>query len=271
MREQGRMNYVAITVEYVLAGLLVLLIFGVPFVSDTTALPDADGSWFVIAGLAYMLGTIADRVAESALAPAEAYLKLRQTKLLDFNASIPQADPLPLQHTVVAVRAGGGGILEWHNQLRSRLRLARNLFVYGHWVLIALWVHSIPLANRNPYWLLIFVSLALAFHVTTSICIEIPKTDDFVEQGCSAKQEVIDTLRAAVVRNKNKYILAVSFAGPVVTFGSLALQPWDNWLRGLGYWSIGLVLWFGAGFSWTRLNQTFIQFMQSVEAQPNSG
>jgi hypothetical protein len=262
------MNVIAVTVEYLLAGLLLLWIFYAPLDDDIAKLLELDWMLFVGGGVAYMLGVVADRVAEQVLDPVGTYETLDKARLLKASTPVPDNDPLPLERVAFEVRKLENGLLVWHDQLRGRLRLTRNALVYGHWAIIATWVISIPAGCRVVWPLPIVVSAALGMQVLSARILKIPGTNRFrdaakvFDDGRAGSDETTRTNayreRLRLQRDGHWYVLA---SGPLSSLLVLLLQPWEHAGRGLGFVLLSLGLWAMSRLAWTRIHRTFVGYM----------
>jgi aromatic ring-cleaving dioxygenase len=150
--------------EQVLIGLVVLGVLGLPFapelmsqakVSDiSTILGVAGGA--VILGVAFILGLVFDRVADSLADRLDTHNRLCYTLRQEKPR---QPDPYPEDAYRVAVLKLEKDVVVWMNYHRSRIRVARALMVYGPAVALAAVVGAARIVVpqhvvSSPLWLL---------------------------------------------------------------------------------------------------------------------
>ena len=263
------MSFVAVTVEYLLAGLLVLFAVAWPLTDGDPSLPDKDVFLFVLAGVAYMLGVVADRIAETIVEPAARYANLERAKLLE--GEVPTQDPLPLGRIIRELRAEKEGHrLEWHDQLRGRIRVTRNLLVFGPWCVLALWVHAHP--YLSPWLLPGAMGLTLLIQIAVGMCAQVDRTDDFVKKVHEGETSLAE-LRMRAARRRWTSVGLLGLAPLVAAFGAgwcgVRVLRWesprDAWVSGLGLGLMAIGLWVASGLAWYRVNRTFVGFVRGCD------
>lgn len=137
--------------EHVLAGTLLLLTVGLPFLpvipkdiffkgtdgplANLTTLESILSSAALLA-VAYVVGVIFDRYADSVLEPLERHNRLRfalgrkQAARQWFAHTSHWQDPFPEGNLRTRILAHGGALADWMNHLRTRMRIARTLAIY---------------------------------------------------------------------------------------------------------------------------------------------
>ena len=128
------MNTAQVSVELVLAGILGLCAFVLPFFPGTDISADLlqNEALIGILGLAYLLGVIFDKLADSLLNPREHYLRLKQAaKNLVRIKDLKGSDPFPQDNLEYLLKKEKDGRLDWMNSLKSRIRTSRELTVLG--------------------------------------------------------------------------------------------------------------------------------------------
>lgn len=128
------MNTAQVSIELVLAGFLALCAFVLPFldksVLNTNILQNE--ALIGILGLAYLLGVIFDKLADTLLHPMEHILRLKQAdKFLDENSDFKGKDAFPQNYLEFNLKKEKDGRLDWMNSLKSRIRTSRELAVLG--------------------------------------------------------------------------------------------------------------------------------------------
>ncbi|HQU37125.1 MAG TPA: hypothetical protein PLR65_11125, partial [Anaerolineales bacterium] len=117
-----------------LAGILALCAFVLPFWKGQSINPELFQSEALIGflGLAYLLGVVFDKLADTMLTPAEHFLRIKQgAKFLDDHKTFKGKDPFPQNDLEFSLKKAKDGRLDWMNSLKSRIRTSRELAVLG--------------------------------------------------------------------------------------------------------------------------------------------
>lgn len=139
------MNTAQVSIELVLAGILALCAFVLPFwpgakISQDILQTDA---LIGVLGIAYLLGVIFDKLADTILSPMEDYLRLQQAdKILDEESKSEPKDAFPQNKLEFRLRAANDGRLDWMNSLKSRIRTSREVAVLGLPASVGIAVHQ---------------------------------------------------------------------------------------------------------------------------------
>ncbi|MHC4443980.1 MAG: hypothetical protein ACYTF1_16265 [Planctomycetota bacterium] len=132
------MRTTEIFVEQVLIGLMVLITGALPFVEryqgngKSLTIDILEGTGII--AVAYLLGIIFDRFADTLLSRYEQYHRLKF--VLDDKEELKKKknkrdDPYPEDYLCAKIRGKGNGASEWMEYLRSRIRLSRSLAVFA--------------------------------------------------------------------------------------------------------------------------------------------
>jgi hypothetical protein len=128
------MSTAQVSIELILAGILGLCAFALPFWRGTdisNELLQSDALIGVL-GAAYLLGVVFDKLADTMLEPMENFLRLKQAdKFLDDNPKFERKDAFPQNKLEFMLRKAKDGRLEWMDSLKSRIRTSRELAVLG--------------------------------------------------------------------------------------------------------------------------------------------
>lgn len=128
------MNTAQVSIELILAGILALCAFVLPFWKGQNINPELLQSEALIGflGLAYLLGVVFDKLADTMLTPAEHFLRIKQgAKFLDDHKNFKGKDPFPQNDLEFSLKKAKDGRLEWMDSLKSRIRTSRELAVLG--------------------------------------------------------------------------------------------------------------------------------------------
>src|ERR671911_199723 len=126
-------------VEQTLTGFLVLTAAAAPFLSweNLEKLPDEARGGVDISsaagaiGIAYLLGVIFDRFADTLLERVNRWNRLRfAIELKKDNAALSPGDPFPEDQLQIEVIHQGDEAWEWMDYLRARIRLSRAMTAF---------------------------------------------------------------------------------------------------------------------------------------------
>lgn len=124
------MKTTELVVEQVLTGFLVLVFFALTWTGelDTDQVNVYVGSAAVLA-LAYLVGVLFDRFADTLLSRAEQVGRLDHARQQG-DKSNSSGDPFPEDRLRVLVLKHGGALEEWMSYLRTRIRIIRGVVVF---------------------------------------------------------------------------------------------------------------------------------------------
>src|SRR5262249_6809762 len=130
------MNTAEVAIEHVLAGVLALCAFALPFVSRPQLSGRLSQNAFIVAvlGAAYLFGVVFDRLADTILGPLEHHLRLgiaRQSQKKQTNSENAIEDPCPQDKLEFCLRGHDDARVQWMDSLRGRIRTSRALCVLG--------------------------------------------------------------------------------------------------------------------------------------------
>lgn len=127
------MNTAEVAIEHILAGMLALCAFALPFISRPQVSGRLSQSAFIVAvlGAAYLFGVVFDRLADTILNPMEHYTRLKLASKLKKYQQPPEPDPFPQDLLEFSLRTANGGRVAWMESLRGRIRTCRALCVLG--------------------------------------------------------------------------------------------------------------------------------------------
>ncbi|NNF99821.1 MAG: hypothetical protein HKM93_10620 [Desulfobacteraceae bacterium] len=141
------MRTAEVAIEHVLAGLLALCAFALPFLPFTSlaaGLSDAKGMAAIL-GTAYLFGVVFDKAADTVLAPVEQWLRLQTAdRILKNGTSGLEKDPFPQDALEYCLRSASDGRMDWMESLRSRIRTSRGLGVLGLPACLGIALHLFP-------------------------------------------------------------------------------------------------------------------------------
>lgn len=181
------MNTAQVSIELILAGILALCAFVLPFWKgqgiDPAFLQNEALIGFL--GLAYLLGVVFDKLADAMLTPAEHFLRIKQgAKFLDDHKNFKGKDPFPQNDLEFSLKKAKDGRLDWMNSLKSRIRTSRELAVLGLPATAGLMIYMGGVknceSNQSPcaaWWLYLPVALNLLCFLAT-ILLESRSSDE---------------------------------------------------------------------------------------------
>ena len=142
------MKTAEVAIEYILAGLLALCAFALPFAKllkiDVSLGTDGaldTGAIVGVLGVAYLLGIVFDRAADTLLGPFEVELRIERAAELFGKAKGSGDDPFPVADLLYKLRKEVNGNFEWLQSLRSRIRTTREFAVLGLPAILGIAVH----------------------------------------------------------------------------------------------------------------------------------
>lgn len=128
------MSTAQVSIELVLAGILALCAFILPFLGwqDLTTDLLQSNALIGVLGVAYLFGVVFDKLADTMLTPMEDQLRLKQAaKYLDRKPKFKGKDAFPQNKLEFRLRKAQDGRLQWMESLKSRIRTSRELAVLG--------------------------------------------------------------------------------------------------------------------------------------------
>ncbi len=128
------MSTAQVSIELVLAGILALCAFVLPFFTGVDIGKNLfeDNIWIAVLGLAYLIGVVFDKLADTILSPFEHIQRLRLAdEYLAANPAVKEQDAFPQSAMEAHLRKENDGRLEWMESLKSRVRTSRELAILG--------------------------------------------------------------------------------------------------------------------------------------------
>lgn len=171
------MSTAQVSIELVLAGILALCAFVLPFLGRQDIATELlqSNALIGVLGVAYLFGVVFDKLADTMLTPMENHLRLKQAvKYLQKKPKFKGRDPFPQNKLEFRLRKAQDGRLQWMESLKSRIRTSRELAVLGLPAALGIIVYQSSSqtcgvgSNHpcNPGWLFVFVGLNLLFLVS---------------------------------------------------------------------------------------------------------
>ena len=128
------MSTAQVSIELVLAGILALCAFVLPFLGGQDITTDLlqSNALIGVLGAAYLFGVVFDKLADTLLMPMENHLRLKQAaKYLHKKPKFKGKDAFPQNILEFRLRKAQDGRLQWMESLKSRIRTSRELAVLG--------------------------------------------------------------------------------------------------------------------------------------------
>lgn len=265
------MNTAQVSIELILAGILALCAFVLPFWRGTSIDPQFLQNEALIGflGLAYLLGVVFDKLADTMLTPAEHFLRIKQgAKFLDDHKTFKGKDPFPQNDLEFSLKKAKDGRLEWMNSLKSRIRTSRELAVLGLPAVMGLTIYQ---TTRASWWIFLPVALNLLLFIVT-IALEASTSDE--DSSEKAKQAKLKTSQLSTAREirelqvrqmrRQTHIASIPYylllANSVITTGVIAMFNLNNQiivLLAVGGTIISLL----ALWSCLRITRTYLKFV----------
>lgn len=270
------MKTAEVALEYILAGLLGLCAFALPFARllgiDVSLGANGaldTGAIVGVLGVAYLLGVVFDRAADTLLSPFENELRIRTAvKQLERRGWKVAGDPFPVDRLLYRLREDAGGNYEWLQSLRSRIRTARELAVLGLPAVLGIAVHLLPCrAVSGPstvshsavaFNLILIVAAAAVFQ--TGWC-KAPKTYDLVHEN-SVEEVLSGAKRSRRMRGIFYFLLLYSsFVGIAAVPVDYCVQSKVAFPLSVPVGIVGTSMALLAYMVWWRITKTYMKFV----------
>lgn len=275
------MNTAQVSIELILAGILALCAFVLPFWKGSSINPELLQSEALIGflGLAYLLGVVFDKLADTMLTPAEHFLRIKQgAKFLDDHKNFKGKDPFPQNDLEFSLRKAKDGRLEWMDSLKSRIRTSRELAVLGLPAVMGLTIYAGVTGTCEPnqpacaaWWIYLPVVLNLLLFIVMIWLESRTSDEDLLDR---TKQKKIKTrqlshdreTREVQIKEAKRQALSAStpyfllLANSILTTGIIAIFNLNNQIIVLlavgGTFISLLALW-----SCLRITRTYLKFI----------
>jgi hypothetical protein len=277
------MNTAEVAIEHVLAGILALCAFALPFVSRPQLSGRLSQNAFIVAalGAAYLFGVVFDRLADTILGPMEHWLRLgiaRQAATRkQSNSEGPISDPFPQDQLEFNLRGEEDARVQWMDSLRGRIRTSRALCVLG--TPAALGIAVFLLWNTHEarlHWkphLFVILNLLLVFLAVFGLLL-VHWLSVFAKQNRNKKLEerlnnIIPPRTDELGKCKTRmtpWKHAILFTVPywLMMVNSITVTAWivpGSDLRKIAIW-LGAAAMFGLALAaWSQITSTYMAFI----------
>jgi len=263
-------NTAQVSIELVLAGILALCAFILPFWTGSDISKDLlqSNALIGILGVAYLFGVVFDKLADMILSPFEKFKRLQQADEYLSDHPRYKGDPYPQNVLEFRLRKSKDGRLDWMDSLKSRIRTSRELAVLG--LPAAMGIALYQNLSREcaaaqqvcpARWLYVFIAINLALILIavrrSSGESKIPKTDR-LKTDKKERAEQMNRARKNMSGESMVYILMM--ANSALAIAVAAASPSGGW--GLAIFGLGgvitalLVLW-----TWNIITRTYMKFL----------
>lgn len=281
------MNTAQVSIEHILAGILALCAFVLPFwqggnISQDLLQTDA---FIGVLGIAYLLGVVFDKLADTLLSPMEHYLRLRQAnKILERETDFKPRNAFPQNKLEFKLREANDGRLEWMNSLRSRIRTSREVAVLGlpasMGIVIYGGVTKDCAADGSqaciPQWIYIFVILNLFCFMAAvwrEMKAEDEKTTDLDNRRIRTEDLEHDPTNRRIQMEKARkqmrtdslayFLLILNSAAAIVAVATI--RPANSWIAPFGMG--GLIISLLSLWACLRITRTYMSFVGRASAE----
>ena len=260
------MNTAQVSVELILAGILAICSFVLPF----TAGPDfnraltADNMIFIaVLGVAYLFGVVFDKLADVLLSPFEKYKRLERAD--EYLKKYPKykEDPFPQNELEFRLRKEKDGRLDWMDSLKSRIRTSRELAVFGLPATAGIVVYLRVLAdckaviceNGNQLWFVgINIALMIIAVLTSRRSKGIPDTGSLVQNSTQRTSQMKLAQKKMLIQPWTYYLILLNSLTVIIlntqNITSIAIfGVGGTFITLLGFWS------------WNTITQTYLKFI----------
>jgi hypothetical protein len=288
------MNTAQVSIELVLAGILALCAFVLPFwrgadISQNFLQTDA---LIVVLGGAYLFGVVFDKLADFLLSPFEHYLRLQEANS-NLSKGSTAKDPFPQDRLEFKLREANDGRLEWMNALKSRIRTSRELAVLGLPASLGFVIYEGFSRNCatnggtvcSMPWIYIFVALNIAVFLL-AIWREQATDEQHTAVQANAEQPTPgrrDKIRTQELSHDTKqrrdqmrqsrkqlraeawlyYLMVINSAVAIAVVA--ALDPEQSWILLFG--TGALIFSLLSFWTWHRITRTYIRFVSRARSE----
>jgi hypothetical protein len=257
-------------VEPTLTGFLVLTAAAAPFLSWETLqeLPDEAqggidiGSAAGAIGVAYLLGIIFDRFADTLLARFNRWNRLLfAIELKKANEALSPEDPFPEDRLQIEVIHQGDEAWEWMDYIRARIRISRAMTAFAPALTLSMEL-AIGLRDRPAIIRAVLFSVAAAYvaafivsEILERSSLRLPKTYHLrTDEDCRGARAKTRAAREPL------FWLAVFLL--VVGLGLIPLGAGPNRTAMSAVFATGVVLSAIAAWAWWRTTLTFMEYLR---------
>lgn len=261
------MKTAEVAIEHVLAGVLALCAFVLPLFGGLNINPVLlqSGALIGVLGIAYLLGVVFDKVADTLLSPLEDGLRLDQAnkKKPRFNG-----DAFPQDALEFALRGEKGGRLEWIDSLRSRIRTARGLAVLGLPAALGIAIYLNPpgvddaIARTSLKWPHLAIALNLLL-IVSSVGLshvkgwKMPKTFELPEDDRERKKKMVEARKHMWIRSSLYLLMLFASALSMAIIAASQVNRYEIIAIGI----CGIVASLLALWAWRRITKTYMSFI----------
>lgn len=261
------MNTAQVSVELILAGILALCAFVLPFAAGTDfkqALPADNMILIIILGAAYLVGVVSDKLADVLLGSFEKYKRLQHGD--DYLKKHPKykKDPFPQKELEFRLKKAKDGRLDWMDSLRSRIRTSRELAVYGlpatagfviYLQIMQVCSNTTTCSSHDQYW---FIGINILIIVIT-VFVElrgrnIPATGDLIQDSKLRDRQMKLARKQMLVQSWTYYLL---LANSTIAILVNMQNNIDAAVIGFG----GMVITLLGLWTWNAITETYMKFI----------
>jgi hypothetical protein len=252
-------------VEQTLTGFMILTAAAVPFLDWETLeeLPEVDLSSAAGAiGIAYLLGVIFDRFADTLLERFNRWKRiLFAIELKEENKALSPEDPFPEDQLEIEVIYQGDEAWEWMDYIRSRIRVARAMAAFVPILTVSMEL-TVGLRDRPDMIgaVLAIVVVAYLAAFLAGLILErsswrLPKTYDLhTAEDCRGARD-----RMRVAREPAFWLAVFLFA---LGLGLIPLGNGPARFAMAAVFAAGAVLTAISAWAWGRTTETFLEFLR---------
>lgn len=260
------MNTAQVSVELILAGILAICSFVLPFAAgnDFDQALTADNMIFIAAlGAAYLFGVVFDKLADVLLNPFEKYKRLQRAD--EYLKKYPKYknDPFPQNELEYRLRKEKDGRLDWMDSLKSRIRTSRELAVFGLPATAGIVIYlrtltdckAIICEQNNQHW---FVGVNIILMVIAVLTARrnqgIPNTDDLAQDSTQRASQMTLAQKKMLIQPWTYYLILLNSITAITlntqSNTSIAIFGFGGaFITLLGFWS------------WNTITQTYLKFI----------
>ncbi|MDO8754802.1 MAG: hypothetical protein Q7J80_12970 [Anaerolineales bacterium] len=260
------MNTAQVSIELILAGILALCAFVLPFWTGSDISKDLLQSNALIGflGMAYLFGVVFDKLADMILNPFEKFKRLQQADEYLSDHPRCKGDPYPQNVLEFRLRKSKDGRLDWMDSLKSRIRTSRELAVLGLPATMGITLYQslakdcagAAICPSRGLYMFVVINIVLVFAavLNSKSHSRMPNTNQLKTDKFERARQMIQARRQMYINSSVYYLMMINSA---LAIAFVAVGNWGVAVFGLGGVFITLLgLW-----TWSTITRTYLKFI----------
>ena len=260
------MNTAQVSIELILAGILALCAFVLPFWTGSEINKDLlqANVLIIFLGVAYLFGVVFDKLADMILNPFEKFKRLEQADEYLTDHPNYKKDPYPQNILEFRLRKNKDGQLDWMDSLKSRIRTSRELAVLGLPATMGIAMYQsmardCAIAAACPSrWVYVFVAinvlLVIAAVLNSKNIDKMPNTHHLKADKKERTLQMAQARRQMYINSSVYFLVMLNSAIAIafVALGNLGIAVFG--LAGIFITLLGL-------WTWSTITRTYLKFI----------